>query len=88
MRKLVIPKKSAMDRLFYQATTSRLILLGLVLLLGGCATPLPQNFDRPESHALEPDPGSRLGQMVEQTLATHEGESGLFTMGYKYMQYM
>lgn len=53
----------------------RWCLLGLMFLLGGCAT-LPRDVVRPPSYALGNTNDSRLGQLLQPHLQEHAGASG------------
>ncbi|WP_347355986.1 phospholipase D family protein [Bdellovibrio sp.] len=52
------------------------LFLGLMM---GCAT-LPPNTNRKESHALPPDPTTRLGDAIDKQLKDHPGQSAFYPL--------
>jgi putative cardiolipin synthase len=51
------------------------LLLFSLLFITGCAT-LPQNFERPESHALSDTDDTRWGRFLQRERSAHPGQSG------------
>ena len=58
-----------------------LVIFVCVLLLGGCATPLPKDVERPVSQALPPDAGAPLVQITQRRKAA-ENKAGPDASGF------
>jgi putative cardiolipin synthase len=61
--------------------TSHILLIATLslLLLGGCAT-LPENFERPISHAYTDTDGTHIGQVRHDEMIAHPGQSGFLLL--------
>ena len=57
----------------------RVVVVVALLVVAGCAS-LPDQYDRPESHALQGTEATRLGQTGRATLQMHPGESGFLPL--------
>ena len=55
------------------------VALPALLLISGCAT-LPENFERPVSHAYTDADGTRLGKTFHDEKAAHAGQSGFLLL--------
>ena len=68
-----------MGAMFYLSKIFMSVSLVVFLFIAGCAT-LPQNFERPESHALTDTSDTGWGKMRQEEKAAHPGQAGFILL--------
>ncbi len=66
--------------MFKSDKITAILALMAVLMIGGCAT-LPENFERPVSHAYTETNDTSLGKLIQDEKAAHPGKSGFLLLG-------
>ena len=66
--------------MFRTAIIVHLAAAVVLFMTAGCAT-LPENFKRPESHALTDTENTSFGKSLAKDIATHPGKSGFHLLG-------
>ena len=66
--------------MFKSDKITAILALMAVLMIGGCAT-LPEDFERPVSHAYNDTDDTSFGKSIQDDKAAHPGKSGFLLLG-------